>query len=43
MVKDVQDGKKKKKEENLFANKRLVARKGLSPSTLATVNTNITR
>jgi len=28
-------------EENLFA-KRLVARNGFSPSTLATVNTNIT-
>jgi len=28
-------------EEHLFA-KRLVARKGFSPSTLATVNTNIT-
>jgi len=25
-------------EENLFANKKLVARNGFSPSTLATVN-----
>jgi len=33
---------KEEEEEHLFANERLVARKGFSPSTLATVNTNNT-
>jgi len=42
-VKSLNASEEEEEEENLFANKRLVARKGLSPSTLATVNTNITR
>jgi len=33
---------KKKKKKKIYSPKRLVARKGFSSSTLATVNTNIT-
>jgi len=32
----------KKKKKKIYSPKRLVVRKGFSPSTLATVNTNIT-
>jgi len=38
----IQKKKKKKKKKKIYSPKRLVARKGFSPSTLATVNTNIT-
>jgi len=34
--------KKKKKKKKIYLPTRLVAGKGFSPSTLATVNTNIT-